>query len=121
MTPGEFRTALPAFTDETDATIQAALDASVPWFDVSRWGGFYSEGLANWVAHKIVTDRPAASAASAAAASPGDATDKQVGSVRISRGASIIEKQMADPFLKTGYGQRYRYLAKLVGIGAVAA
>jgi hypothetical protein len=118
MTPTEFKAIIPALSGETPETVNAAIALAAPWFNVSRWGGFYAEGLANWVAHKIVTDKPGFAAT---LASDGAVTDKQVGSVRVSRGESIIKAQQDDPFMTTGYGRRYRYLANLAGMGAIAA
>lgn len=118
MTAAEFKAIFPAFVSTNDDTVSAAIALAAPWFNVDRWGGFYSEGLANWVAHNLTVNAPGYAAANAGA---GDATDKQVGSVRISRGETLLKAQMGDPFMRTAYGQRYRYLAGLVGIGAVAA
>ena len=122
LLPDDFRTAFPAFAAETDPTIQRWLDASVPFFDVSRWDTLYPMGVGNWVAHQIVMDSAATAAgAGAAAANAGDATSKQVGTVRVDRSQELLSKQMDDPFMRTIYGQQYRHLARLVGLGAVAA
>ncbi len=118
MTPAVFRTVIPALSGETDATINAVLALSTPWFNLDRWGAFLTEGLANWVAHNIVTGRHTNAAGMLTA---GDATDKQVGSVRVSRGETLLKAQIEDPFMRTVYGQRYRYLARLAGMGGIAA
>jgi len=118
VTIAEFKAIIPALGGETPDTVNAAIALATPYFNVARWGGFYTEGLANWVAHTIVTGKPGFAAT---LASDGAQTDKQVGSVRVGRSAALLERQADDPFLTTGYGRRYRYLAKLAGMGAVAA
>lgn len=118
MTASEFKAIFPAFVATNDDTVSAAIALAAPWFNVDRWGRFYSEGLANWVAHKLTVDAPSNAGANNGG---GDATDKQVGSVRISRGETLLKAQMDDPFMRTAYGQRYRYLAGLAGMGAVVA
>jgi hypothetical protein len=118
MTPAEFKAIIPALAGEDPALITATIALAAPWFAVDRWGDFYSEGLANWVAHTIVTGKPGYAAT---LAGDGAQTDKQVGSVRVGRSAKLLERQADDPFLATGYGRRYRYLAKLAGMGAVTA
>jgi Protein of unknown function (DUF4054) len=118
MTPAEFKAIIPALSGETPDAVNAAIALATPWFNLDRWGAFYSEGLANWVAHTIVTSKPGFAAT---LAGDGAQTDKQVGSVRVGRSAKLLERQADDPFMTTGYGRRYRYLAKLAGMGAVAA
>lgn len=118
MTVAEFKAIIPALNGETPDTVNAALALATPYFNVARWGGFYTEGLANWAAHTIVTGKPGFAAA---LASDGAMTDKQVGSVRVGRSAKLLERQVDDPFLTTGYGRRYRYLSRLAGMGSFAA
>lgn len=118
MTPAAFRLLFPAFIDATDAEINAAIALSAPYFNVGRWRGFYNEGLGNFVAHQIVVARAAATAGINVAAA-GDVTEKRVGSVSVGRGAELLATQMADPFQRTLYGQRYKYLTRFAGAGAL--
>ena len=121
MTPAEFKTAFPAFAAVLDATVQRHITAAVPFFDVARWDDFYPAGLGNWVAHWITMetlDAAAGIAGAAAAATP--ALSKQVGSVSVTYSADMLNKQAMNSYWRTSYGQRYLYLLRLVGAGAIA-
>ena len=121
MTPADFRLAFPAFKDAmvwTDDVITARLASSAPYFDVCRWGAFLDQGQGNWVAHDLVTNPPDGSAA-AAAAIAGDAISKTVGTVSVARSSELLKAQMENPYMTTRYGQRYQYLARQRGVGAV--
>jgi hypothetical protein len=119
MTPTEFKSRFPAFASQTSQSIQDYLTLAVPFFDVDRWGGFYSEGLANWVAHNIVTDNVLA-ADSISDPDAGNVTEKHVGPVGMTMDSKLLNKQADDPYMTTRYGQRYRRLARLVGAGGTA-
>jgi len=123
MTPAEFKTAFPAFVNETTAEVQRHLDASVPFFNVARWGAKYPAGVGNWVAHWITVekqDRAAAAAGAAVAAVM--ATHKQVGSVSVTYSARTVERVTDDMYMRTSYGQRYRQLKRelAIGMGVIA-
>ena len=105
----------PAFTDATDTEVNSANALSAPWFDVCRWASFYTEGLGNFIAHQIVTgraDKPVVDA--------NDIVMRHTEHLITARSQKQVELQAKDPFQRTTFGQRFRYLARLVGIGMVA-
>jgi uncharacterized protein DUF4054 len=120
MTPADFRLAFPAFAAETDPVVQRHLDAADPFFDVERWGGFYNDGLGNFVAHRIVTEKADAATGSGPTSGGGDFQSKTLGSFSITKSAEVASMFVDDPLTRTSYGQRYAYLRGLVGIGAIA-
>lgn len=120
MTPSEFRSKFPSgeFDDTTalpDETVQDYLDLATPYFNVSRWGNWYSEGLANHVAHRIVVDQ--ARKARGLKVDTGAVTGKTVGRVSIQYDGALLMKQAKDTWLTTDYGRRYAELRDLVGKG----
>lgn len=128
MTPTEFQAAFPVLADVDVVAIQRHIDASAAWFDVARWDTFYAEGLGNWVAHRIVTEavdawqisHPAGDRPGVAAPGDREITSKTVDTTSISYSTMVLLGQFKDPYMRTTFGQRYRYLAEMVGIGAVA-
>ena len=122
MTPSEFRTSFPDgdFNVARDATltdgyIQLYLDAAVSHFNVARWGRKYSEGLAFFVAHKIIMGK--ARLAKGLVVDAGNVSEKHVGPVGMSMNGEILAKQAEDPFLLTSYGREYAALRDRVGLG----
>ena len=105
----------PAFTDATDTEINSANALSTPWFDVCRWGTFYSEGLGNFIAHQVVTGR-----ADKMTVNANDIVTHHTEHLITARSQKQVELQAKDPFQRTTFGQRFRYLARRVGIGMVA-
>lgn len=125
MTPSAFLALFPQFQALETAdhgTIQGYLDRAGPYFDVSRWGAFYTDGLANWTAHTLTMDQAeqAQFALAPSALVAGDVTTKTVGRETISRDGTLLGREMTDPMLKTTYGQRYVKLRRLVGLGGAA-
>lgn len=128
MTVADFQAAFPVFADVDATEIQRHINAAAPWFNVLAWGDLYDQGLGNWVAHQIVTeanDRKAMSAKDGRRpwiSGPGarEVIAETVDSVSIVYSAMLLNKQAADPYLRTIYGQRYRYLSGIAGGGAVA-
>jgi hypothetical protein len=119
VTPSEFKAIFPQFTAETTERVQAFLDLAVPYFNVERWGDFYSEGLANFVAHSIVVGNYEA-AQSTSIANANDVSSKTVGALSVSRDGTLLNWQAKDPFMRTTYGQRYAYLRRKIGLGGFA-
>jgi hypothetical protein len=119
MTAAEFKSRFPAFASEPNARVDSYFARAVPYFDVERWGGFYSDGVAGWVAHNIVLDN-AAERDSTTDPDTGDVTEKHVGPVGMSRDSQLMNKQADNPYYSTKYGQRYLRLARLVGAGGTA-
>lgn len=120
MTPAEFKLQFPELSTEVDARIEFMIAKAEPYFDVARWEDFYNDGLAYFVAHRLVLAAAAVAAGAQAAATVSDHTSMSVGEVSIDKDGQAVRDQMADPFLRTTYGQEYRRLEKIVGAGGVA-
>ena len=115
MTPAAFRALFPAFVDATDDEINAALALAPPYFNVARWGGFYTEGLGNFVAHKIVVGRSDSTDLVA-----NDLTAEDRPTIKFTRDPKLLQGQADDEFERTKFGQRYRQMSrKYVGVGAL--
>lgn len=114
MTPTEFKAIFPAFASESDERIQVQLNLADPSFDVARWGGFYTLGLANYVAHQLTVG----SVVSNGSRQEG-VISKKVGEVQVTKSEAILLKQMSNPFNRTHYGQEYLALSRRVGMGAI--
>jgi hypothetical protein len=119
MTVAEFKAYFaPAFEAVSAGVVQRHLDAADEEFNVERWGGRYTEGLANFVAHRITMDPSQGGALKNAGAT--GIIEKQVGSVRVTRSAAFVEAQTKNSYFGTLYGQRYSELRDEVGMGTVA-
>ncbi len=118
MTAAEFKVLFPGFALETDARVTAVIALAAPYFDVTRWGTFYSDGLGNWVAHRIVVDN-AEAAQSTSLVDAGDATAETFGRISTTRSPELAKMEAVDPYMRTTYGRRYRHLCRLVGLGGV--
>jgi hypothetical protein len=117
VTPSEFKGCFP--DGDFDALgsdyIQPFLDAAATHFDVARWGRKYSEGIAFYVAHKIVIGKARKDAGMKV--DSGNVSEKHVGPVGMSMNGEILVKQADDPFLLTSYGREYAALRDRVGLG----
>lgn len=118
MTPAEFKTLYPKFAAESDARLQAFIDLSVLELDETRWGDLYSRGLGLLTAHSLTTDSQDAATATSAVADL--TTQKKVGDVSVSRSEAMLQAQASDPLLRTAYGQEFKRLRRMVGMGAWA-
>lgn len=119
MTPSEFKVDFPTFVSTSDDAIAAMIAKADPYFDVCRWGAFYSEGLGYWVAHKLVLANVAAGQGISGKAAATDIVNKAVGDVSVGRDSAMLNLQAKDPFMRTVYGQEYKALALRVGTGAI--
>lgn len=117
-TSSEIKQRYPAFASVPDATIQMAVGDALPWFDEIRWGDFYAQGVAAFVAHMLAQDQ--ASAKSSSAGSAGPVAMKKVGDVQVQYAIPTFSKATDSFYASTPYGQRYLQLRRLVGLGAVA-
>jgi hypothetical protein len=117
-TASEIKTRYPALASISDPAVDLAIADAVPWFDVSRWGSFYAQGFAAFVAHMLTADQAAAKSASGGAAGP--VIEKKVGDVGIKYAPTAYRKDTDAQFATTIYGQRYLQLRRMVGMGAVA-
>ncbi len=117
VTADEFKAAMPEFVGYDNPRITAALASSATYLSETEWGTFYTEGLINWVAHRLVS-RPASPTDGASA---GDETMASVGSMMYQRDARVIAAEMANPYLKTSYGQEYLRVMELAFGGTTLA
>lgn len=108
----------PALSDISDPTVSVAIADAAPWFDEQRWGSFYAQGVAAFVAHTLTADKAAAKSASGGASGP--VVEKKVGDVVIKYSPTSYRKDTDASFATTIYGQRYLQLRRMVGMGAVA-
>ena len=118
MTPADIRTAFPQFADQTDGVINAAIAAAAPFFEApARYGDFLADAQGNCVAHFIVMRQPDVGT------TPGtnDATSEDRASLKVTRDASLLQRQAVDPFMRTSYGQMYCYYRDRAGLGGAAA
>lgn len=120
MTAAEFKAAFPAFATTLDATVNLAIVASTPFFNVAEWDDMLPRGQGHWVAHELTMQ---GFGLTGALASAGAGASKTVGRVSISSSQGAVGAMMADPYQRTIYGQVYAALARQVGItsGPVAA
>lgn len=119
MTPSDFKTRHPEFDSEADGRVQFFIDRADPYFDVERWGHFYTDGLCFWIAHEITSANRAAT--SGGAASSGIVQSESVGDVSVTYAVSTASTGAQDQnYSTTSYGQRYLQLMRLVSGGALA-
>lgn len=120
MTLAEFKAWFPGGQFAVVTDISTYLTRATPHFNVDRWGDWHNEGLANWIAHSIVVDR-------AEATQPIDEIDADdgildsIGPITSRRSGKNVEDMARNPYLRTTYGRRYRYLARMVGMGGAVA
>ena len=112
MTAAEFKAAFPVFTSTPDATVDLVISAAAPFFNVGEWDDLLTDGLGNYVAHKLTMQGLSLTGAMASA---GAGASKTVGRVSISSSQGAVGIMMADPFQRTIYGQTYAALARQVG------
>lgn len=127
MTLAEFRLLYPEFATEADSRVQMYLDEAVGRMEVCRWGCWYEKGLGLYAAHSLAVANANAAANAgagaggvAAVASANDWTSKQVGDVQVTKDTGIAAKLVANPMLRSTYGQEWVYYRDLAGTGAVA-
>jgi hypothetical protein len=126
VTPSEFRAAFPdgdfnVIVDATltDAYVQKFLDDASKMFNVARWGALYSEGLAMYVADRIVQSKMR-KARGIAKPDNGALMNKHVGAVGAGYDSQILNRQAEDTVTATPYGRRYAELRDMVGLGGTA-
>jgi hypothetical protein len=122
MTVEEFKTALPAFEETDEPTIQRHLDRVPAYFNKPRWDflSLYDEGVKFWVAHEIVLEANVGATMATAGASA-LAVKKKVGSVEVQYPEAILNLLAENEYMRTTYGQRYWRLARQVGAGGAVA
>ncbi len=112
MTTDEFFKRYPEFLTQTPARVNLLIADAAPYFDVCVWGDFYAQGLGYFVAHALALSTQSRAGI--------ETTSRSVGDVSISKSDAGGIMAMKDPFMRTGYGQEYRRLQRLVGSGAYA-
>lgn len=115
MTASQLKAILPPLSAFSDAQVDAKVVLSDPHFDVPRWGDLYAEGLANWCCHWLLLDSLPASL------DDGAEVSESVGDTAFSLHPELVAAQAHDSMMRTRYGQRYRQLADLVGMGGAVA
>lgn len=120
MTPSEFKTLFPEFAAETDERVQLFIDRAAPHFDVARWGDLYPDGVAYFVANELAMANAQTAQGGSVQAMTNDILTKKVGDVQVTRDSGLLNKQADNPLYRTVYGQRYLYLRRQVGIGALS-
>lgn len=115
MTAAQLKAILPALRTISDDDINTFIGLSEPHFDVDRWGAFYVEGLANWVANEIIL------ASQPLSMDDGAEVSKSVGDTSFSLSSELVMMQVKDRAMRTRFGQRYRELSQLIGGGGVFA
>lgn len=104
------------FNTVANSTVTAYLTRATPYFNVTRWGRWYSEGVANWVAHSLIVDAAEATE-SITEIDSDDSVADSIGPISSNRSAANVELMAKDPFMRTNYGRRYCHLRRLVGMG----
>lgn len=120
MTPSEFKTLFPEFASESDARVQLFIDRAAPHFDTDRWGDLYPDGIAYLVAHELALANAQAAQGGGVQAMTNDNLTKKVGDVSVTKDTGLLNKQAENPFYRTLYGQKYLYLRRQAGIGALS-
>ncbi len=120
MTVLEFRAFFPAFENVGEALIQQQLTLSLNHLDSGRFGDFYAEATACWVAHHVVTNMPDNAGEYRLTVDANDVIHRKTETIEIARDPLSLGKQMSNPLLRTTWGQRFQYLSDICGVGAVA-
>ena len=120
MTPSEFKTQFPEFASESDARVQLFIDRAAPYFDVDRWGALYPDGVAYYVAHELTLANAQTAQGGGVQAMTNDNLTKKVGDVQVTKDTGLLNKQADNPFYRTLYGQKYLFLRKQAGVGALS-
>lgn len=126
MTPAEFQAWFPSgeFAPLTDDYVQGFITRAAPAFNVTRWGAWYSEGLAHYVAHSIVVDKARAANGvvdEATADLNGNVQSKAKGPVKVSYDPELLRLAAKDSLRLTPYGRRYCELRSLASLGGIVA
>jgi hypothetical protein len=120
LTVDQFFATMPAFKDASVADVQRLITTHDRLFNISRFDEVndYVWAASNVVAHYLTLEDRNAKGVKAPA---GDITDKMAGRVRVVRAASILEKQLDNPFLATPFGREYLLCLRKARVGAVAS
>jgi hypothetical protein len=118
-TAADIKARYPELATIPDATVNVAIEDAVPWFSECRWGAFYAQGFAAFVAHMLTVDKAAAAGGGSSGAA-GPVSQKSVGDVSVSYATPSDVTSGDAYYMRTAYGQRYLQLRKMIGQGAMA-
>lgn len=120
LTVEAFRTRYPEFTAAvaSDDQVTIAIEDAKPWLSESRWGRFYTQGLAALAAHFLKGSLASARGQSGAA---GAVTSKKAGDIQMTYAAPAAGTAEDAWLASSAYGQRFLALRRLAGMGAVVA
>jgi len=117
-TPAQIRTAFPQFEPQPDSVIAPAIALAAPEFiDGSRYGDYLANAQGYCVAFYIVENNPDRGLDRGT----NDWVHEKRATLEVARDPKLLDGQAADPFMRNGYGQMFRYLQSLAGLGGVAA
>ncbi len=111
----QFVALFPEFASLPSATFNAWLSNATPFFNQGRWADLLTLGVCYWIAHSITL-------ANANSVQPmtDDTSGQKAGDVSYQRDSKLVNAEADDPYMRTTYGQQYRYYMKQVGAGATA-
>lgn len=125
MTPADFRTDFPEFTDSTkytDASIEFWMGIAVSFVNPDRWGVLTDLGVALVTAHHLVMgqrDQVAAAVGGAPGEVKGPTASKSVDKVSVSYDAGAVALSDAGFWNLTTYGIRFMTIARTMGAGGM--
>ena len=110
----------PESAAEPAEPVQLFIVRAAPHCDVERWGDLYPDGVAYHVAHELALANAQTAQGGSVQAMTNDTLTKKVGDVQVTKDAGLLATQADNPFYRTLYGQKYLYLRRQVGMGALS-
>lgn len=118
MTPEQFKARYQQFSTEGVSRVQMFLDEAATEMDEARWGELFARGHGLLTAHNLTLANQESATSNGAVADL--TTQKKVGDVSVSRSEAMLQTQAGDPLMRTTYGQEFKRLRRLIGVGAWA-
>ncbi len=116
ITPAEIKSRFLSLNSVEDAHLQVLIEDTRPFFDIHRWGSFYSRAACLLVAHFWTMQQKVDKGETSPVH---QITARKAGEVQLNY-ASPSPLEMQDAWLAaTSYGQQYLSLRKQVGFGAL--
>jgi len=125
MTPADFRTIFPEFTDPakyTDASIEFWMGIAASLVNPDRWGVLTDQGIALVTAHHLVLaqrDQATAGVGGAPGEVKGPTASKSVDKVSVSYDTGAVALSDAGFWNLTTYGVRFMTIARAMGAGGM--
>ena len=121
LTVPEFRTIMPAFSDEAkynDATSAYWINqaTTMPVIDPIRWGQFYNMGIGLWVAHILTMGNAQRNMSGYGSGVP---ASKSVNGVSISYDTTLGQEANAGFYGLTPYGNMFLHYLRMAGAGPI--